>query len=209
MSIDTRTRSTSDGEHRRYGAYTAGANALRVDTYRDIDEDIDEAPRTGSPSRREGQQRGRTQPRGPRVAPPVDRNLRERRRPGRDAWVDDVTVTGQPAPALVPDAPALPLTLPKASFLLLMVGLVVVGVVGVLVLNTKINESSFRLDNLQSTQAALDLQQQQLEQQLAELQSPGNLRAAAARLGLVPAGTPAFINLPDGRVVGVPQPAGQ
>jgi hypothetical protein len=82
-------------------------------------------------------------------------------------------------------------------------------VVGVLVLNTKINESSFQLDNLQSTQAALDLQQQQLEQQLAELQSPGNLRAAASRLGLVPAGTPAFINLPDGRVVGVPQPAGQ
>jgi len=75
------------------------------------------------------------------------------------------------------------------------------------VLNTKINENSFRLNDLKATQAALDVQEQQLQQQLADLESPGNLRAAATRLGLVPAGTPAFISLPDGRVVGVPQPA--
>ena len=30
---------------------------------------------------------------------------------------------------------------------------------------------------------------------------------SARRLGLVPAGTPAFIRLPDGRILGVPQPA--
>jgi len=84
---------------------------------------------------------------------------------------------------------------------------VVAGVLGILVLNTKINENAFRLDSLQAQQTSLDLQEQQLKQNLAQLEAPGNLRAAASRLGLVPAGTPAFINLPDGRVVGVPQPA--
>jgi hypothetical protein len=33
------------------------------------------------------------------------------------------------------------------------------------------------------------------------------LAAAARRLGLVPAGIPAFIRLPDGRVLGTPTPA--
>jgi hypothetical protein len=122
------------------------------------------------------------------------------RRAHRTPWVTPVAQPGS-------ESPALPISLPRTPFLALVVGLVVVGVLGVLVLNTKINENSFRLNDLRATQAALDLQEQQLAQNLADLESPGNLRAAATRLGLVPAGTPAFISLPDGRVVGVPQPA--
>jgi hypothetical protein len=79
----------------------------------------------------------------------------------------------------------------------------------VLVLNTKINENSFVLDGLQAQQHSLDLKEQQLTRDLEEAQSPGNLRAAAKRLGLVPAGTPAFITLPDGKVLGVPTPAAE
>jgi hypothetical protein len=85
---------------------------------------------------------------------------------------------------------------------------VVGGVLGILVVNTKINENAFRLDKLHQQQAALNLQQQDLEQQIAYYESPGNLAAAARKLGLVPAGSPAFIQLPDGKVIGVPQPAG-
>ncbi len=112
-----------------------------------------------------------------------------------------------PVPAEQSAPAPLPVALPRAPFVLLMVGIVALGVLGVLVLNTKINENSFRLDNLRSQQATLDLQEQQLDGQLADRESAGSLSAAAARLGLVPAGTPAFLNLPDGRVVGVPQPA--
>ena len=79
---------------------------------------------------------------------------------------------------------------------MLMVALVVVGVAGVLVLNTKINENAFRLDDLRDQQAALDLQEQQLKRDLDELESPGNLRAAA---------TPARPGA--GRYAGVHQPA--
>jgi hypothetical protein len=108
----------------------------------------------------------------------------------------------------VPVAPPTPVSLPRPAFLVLVVAIVVGGVLGVLLLNTKINENAFRLDDLRAGQAALDLQEQQLAQALAEKESPGNLAAEARRLGLVPAGTPAFIRLPDGRVVGVPRPAG-
>jgi hypothetical protein len=113
-----------------------------------------------------------------------------------------VTPTSRPAPL----APPAPVALPRAPFLVMVVALVMVGVLGVLVLNTKINENSFVLDGLNGQQATLDLQEQQLSQELEDLESPGNLRAAAKRLGLVDAGTPAFISLPDGTIVGVPQP---
>jgi len=136
----------------------------------------------------------------PELAPPP---VRQRRPVDAPAPV--------PKPALEPDhrdegAP-FPIHLPKASVVLTVVLLAVVGVLGVLVINTKINENAFKLDDLRERQAVLDLQEQQLAGQLAELDSPGNLAAAARRLGLVPAGTPAYIRLPDGRVLGVPQPA--
>jgi hypothetical protein len=85
--------------------------------------------------------------------------------------------------------------------------MVVTGVLGILVLNTKINENAFKLRDLRDRQSRLDLQEQQLTDDLALAASPNSLAAAARRLGLVPAGSPAFIRLPDGRVLGVPQPA--
>jgi hypothetical protein len=104
-------------------------------------------------------------------------------------------------------APPVPVSAPRAPFVALVLVVVVAGVLGILVLNTKINENAFRLSYLQSKQANLDQQEQRLNEQLASQEAPNNLAAEAAKLGLVPAGTPAFIRLPDGRVLGVPQPA--
>ncbi len=104
-------------------------------------------------------------------------------------------------------APPLPVMVPRAPFIALVLVLVVGGVLGILVLNTKINENSFRLHDLRQRQADLDQRQQELEQQLADYESPNNLAAAGCKLGLVSAGAPAFIRLPDGRQIGVPQPA--
>jgi hypothetical protein len=96
---------------------------------------------------------------------------------------------------------------PRAPFVALVLVVVVAGVLGILLLNTKINENAFRLANLHDQQSSLDQQEQQLSQQLARDESPNSLAAAALRLGLVQAGTPAYIQMPDGRVLGVPQPA--
>lgn len=96
---------------------------------------------------------------------------------------------------------------PRVPFIAMIVVLVIAGVVGILALNQKINENAFKLDKLRAEQAKLDRQEQNLDEQIAERESPGNLAAAARKLGLVPAGAPAFIRLPDGRIIGVPQPA--
>jgi len=121
--------------------------------------------------------------------------------------IDPTPPAAPPEPDAEVASPPAPMALPRTSFILLMAALVVAAVLGVLVLNTKINENSFTLDNLRSQQSNLDAHEQQLSQQLADLESTGNLSAQAARLGLVPAGSPAYLTLPNGRVVGVPQPA--
>ena len=63
-----------------------------------------------------------------------------------------------------------------------------------------INANQFRLNNLQSQQAGLNQQEQPLQEKLAQQQSPGSLVAAANKLGLVPAGTLAYIKMPNGKL---------
>ena len=106
------------------------------------------------------------------------RALRSRRRTG-----------GQAAAPRLRVAPPPPVSGPRAPFVALVLALVVGGVLGILVVNTKINENAFRLDRLTKQQAALDLQQQQLEREIAEAEAPGNLRRgrAQARPGRRPA----------------------
>lgn len=104
--------------------------------------------------------------------------------------------------------PPEPVTAPRTPFVMLVLALVAAGIVGLLVLNTKINENSFRLEGLRDRQASLEIREQQLRSDLAARQSPGNLTAAARMLGLVREESPAFLYLPDGRVVEVPQPDG-
>jgi hypothetical protein len=110
------------------------------------------------------------------------------------------------APPRLRVAPPAPIRAPRAPFIAVVIALVVAGVFGVLLVNTKTNENTFELSRLQDRQAALDNQQQQLQNQIAGYESTGNLDAAARRLGLVKADTPAYIRLPDGKIIGVPRP---
>ncbi|WP_189043493.1 septum formation initiator family protein [Micromonospora sonchi] len=105
-------------------------------------------------------------------------------------------------------APPPPVRVPRAPFAALVVLLVVGGVLGILAVNTKINENAFRLLELQEQQAKLDQEQQQLKKQIADAEAPGNLAAQARKLGLVESSEPAYIRLPDGKLIFVPQPAG-
>lgn len=97
---------------------------------------------------------------------------------------------------------------PRTPFIIAVLVLVAAGMVALVLLNTAINENAFRLHELARDGKELDLREQQLRRDVAELESAGSLDAAARRLGLVPAGTPAFIQLPTGVVLGVPTPAG-
>jgi len=104
-------------------------------------------------------------------------------------------------------APPAPVSVPRAPFVALVLVVVVAGVLGILVLNTKINQNAFTINHLQAQQTQLDNQEQQLDEHLADLESPASLNRAAQKLGMIPSSTPAYLQLPNGQVVGVPQPA--
>jgi len=121
---------------------------------------------------------------------------------------EPVRVTGEvAAQPRLRVAPPAPISAPRAPFVASVIGVVVVGVLGILLINTKTNENSFRIADLQKQGSALDNQQQDLENQLVAASSIGNLDAAARRLGLVKADNPALLRLPDGKIIGVPKPA--
>ncbi|SCG46936.1 hypothetical protein [Micromonospora coxensis] len=157
--------------------------------------------RTGVPADLAGR-RGETRARGAREFPTEgNAALRPAEKPTTKTGA---TTAGTPRLRV---APPPPVRVPRAPFAALIVVLVVGGVLGILAVNTKINENAFKLQQLQQQQARLDVDQQQLEKQIEEAKAPGNLAAEARKLGLVEAGEPAYIRLPDGRMIGVPQPA--
>ncbi|MCO8278019.1 hypothetical protein M1L60_46355 [Actinoplanes sp. TRM 88003] len=96
---------------------------------------------------------------------------------------------------------------PRAPFVGAVIGVVIVGVLGILLINTKTNENSFRIADLQNQNTVLENQRQDLENQVVEASSVGNLDAAARRLGLVKAKGVAQLRLPDGKIVNLPKPA--
>lgn len=96
----------------------------------------------------------------------------------------------------------------KTPFAVVLVVLLVGGLLGLLLLNTLVAQGSFALHDLSRQGRALQQQEQQLSDQVQALQDPAALASRATKLGMVPGGAPAFLRLPDGRVLGVPT-AGQ
>ena len=85
--------------------------------------------------------------------------------------------------------------------------LLVGGLVALLMLNTAMAEGSFTLNRLQNTSGELADTQDALTQAIDAQRSPANLAARAAKLGMVPADSAAFLRLSDGKVLGVASPA--
>jgi hypothetical protein len=106
-------------------------------------------------------------------------------------------------------APPAPVAVARMPFVMLILAMIIGGIVGLLLLNTQINQDAFKLQDLRQKQAQLETVEQQLNKELAQKQSPGSLAAGAARLGMVPAGVMPYITLPGGQASGVLQPTGQ
>ena len=92
-------------------------------------------------------------------------------------------------------------------FALLVLFVLAVGLFGLLMLNTAMDDNSVRMQQAQQQQAALTDREQQLSQQLAGLSAPSALASEAAAQGLVPNPQPAFLNPTSGTVLGSPSPA--
>nr|WP_262701418.1 septum formation initiator family protein [Streptomyces sp. NEAU-383] len=105
---------------------------------------------------------------------------------------------GRPAPGAA--------TARRTPFVLLVVVLLGSGLIALLLLNSSLNQGSFELTRLEKQTKELTDERQALQQDVDKLSAPGELERRARELGMVPGGTPAFLN-PDGSVSGVPAPA--
>jgi cell division protein FtsB len=103
--------------------------------------------------------------------------------------------------------PAPPWRAPLTPFVLVAVGLVVTGLIALLLLNTLVAEDSFRVRQLEQETTALREREQVLLAQVARLDAPAELARRARALGMVQAGSPAFIRLSDRRFLGSSRPA--
>jgi hypothetical protein len=95
-------------------------------------------------------------------------------------------------------------------FALLVIGLIVGGMCALLALNTASAANELSRHDLAAKDADLAAQVQQLQNEVAASAAPGSLASAAARLGMVPAGNPAFLKIgADGtvRLLGSAAPA--
>jgi hypothetical protein len=96
----------------------------------------------------------------------------------------------------------------RGVFALVVTGMLVVGMVVILVINTSLAQGAFTISELQAQEAALTQQEQTLSEQVEAAAAPESLEQQARSLGMVPSENPVFLSVPSGRVLGKPKPAG-
>ncbi len=104
-----------------------------------------------------------------------------------------------------------PVGTPSASripFVALVVAVLVAGLIGLLVLNTSLQQGAYTITHLRDQAADLRLRQQNLELAVGRLQAPQRVAEEALAIGMVQGDSPAFLSLTTGEVIGVPT-AGQ
>nr|WP_241844432.1 cell division protein FtsL [Kitasatospora sp. CB01950] len=94
----------------------------------------------------------------------------------------------------------------RTPFAVLVVTLLSAGLLGLLMLNTALNEGAFTLSRLKKQTTEATDQQQTLQQEIAAQSAPDALEQRARELGMVPGGDPAFLGT-DGGVTGKPKAA--
>ncbi len=103
-----------------------------------------------------------------------------------------------------------PMRVQKASngmFVFIVLGALGLGMLGILVINTSLAQGAFTLGELRSQYGELARTEASLTEEVAALSAPEALETQARALGMVPSTTPAFIQIPDGTVLGKPKPA--
>ena len=95
----------------------------------------------------------------------------------------------------------------RGLFALIVTGLLGIGMVLILVINTSLAQGAFTVSELKAEQAVLAQQEQTLAEAVAAAAAPENLEQQARAMGMVPTDTPVFLSVPSGEVIGNPKPA--
>lgn len=122
-------------------------------------------------------------------------------------------VTAPPAPVdhstdarlrLLPSPAA---RLARTTFITLLATVLGLGFLGVLILNTSLQQGAYQLRDLERMTGQLADRRAVLAQRLAVLEAPSRLAGEARLLGMVPNELPVFLRISDGAVLGRPRPA--
>ncbi|MGV1035737.1 MAG: hypothetical protein ACOYD0_01765 [Candidatus Nanopelagicales bacterium] len=95
----------------------------------------------------------------------------------------------------------------SGAFVLFVLGSLTMMLIVLLFLNTSLAEDSFRLLDVRQASKELTVREETLSEQLAAAESPVGLEQRARDLGMVPAGSPLFLRLSDGKILGQSTPA--
>ncbi|GAA2238124.1 hypothetical protein N1031_11935 [Herbiconiux moechotypicola] len=96
---------------------------------------------------------------------------------------------------------------PKIAYAIVVVTGVLAIVITQLLLSVGLSDGAYEIASLQQQQRELDRTNQTLTERFDALSSPQNLATSAETLGMVAGGTPAYLRLSDGAVLGTPSPA--
>ncbi|MFC8275694.1 septum formation initiator family protein [Streptomyces sp. NPDC057271] len=102
--------------------------------------------------------------------------------------------------------PSGPSTAARTPFVLLVVVLLGGGLITLLLLNSALNQGSFKLRDLKNRTTELTDEEQALQRDVDDHSAPDALERRARELGMVPGGSPAFLD-PSGKVLGEPSEA--
>ncbi len=107
---------------------------------------------------------------------------------------------GRPAPRrpVLRSVPTGATRMPRAPFVVLVLFVLGIGLIGLLLLNTALQQGSFALEELEAETAELRDRQTSLAEEVAGHEAPGSLAQRARELGMVPAEDPIFLDVPAG-----------
>lgn len=87
-----------------------------------------------------------------------------------------------------------------------LIALIISGTTLLLMLNVTLQNQAFALRTLAAHEQVLQNQEAAMQQELTQRSSSAELARSAVDLGMVPAISPGFVMLPDGTIVGDPEP---
>jgi hypothetical protein len=104
-------------------------------------------------------------------------------------------------------APLRPERASRGLFAVVITGMLALGLVIMLVVNTSVGQTAFTVSELQSQQRELARTEAALTESLSAVAAPPVLEAKARAIGMVPSGRPVFVTIPGGEIKGKAKPA--
>ena len=95
----------------------------------------------------------------------------------------------------------------RGVFVMVVTGVLVIGMVAILLINTSLAQGAFTISELKAEQTALLEQEQSLAESVEALAAPESLEQQARAMGMVPSKNAAFLDVETGKVLGRPKPA--